>query len=124
MPLRYSFGQDRRLPNKAAFGRVFSKARRSRDRLFTVLYRANDAGGARLGMAIAKKNCPKAVARNRLKRIIRESFRQHQPTLGGLDFVVMNKPGAEKMNNNELFKSLALHWQHCQGSGQQGQEKH
>ena len=121
--MRFSFGQDRRLPNKEAYGRVFSKARRSRDQCFTVLYRDSGETVARLGMAIAKKNCPKAVARNRLKRIIRESFRQHQAALAGLDIVVMNKPGAENMNNSALFKSLDQHWQQCQQGRQQGQDK-
>ena len=75
----------------AAFGRVFKKANRSRDKLFTVLCRDNDAEIARLGLAISKKNCRAATARNRIKRIIRESFREHQAILSGLDVVRMNK---------------------------------
>ena len=76
-----------------------------------MLCRPNELGEARLGLAIAKKNCRLAVARNRLKRIIRESFRTHQASLGGLDIVVMNQQGAEALSNRELFDSLAAHWQ-------------
>ena len=109
LPGNHRFGRDRRLPDQAAFSRVFARARRSRDHCFTVLYRPGDHGG-RLGLAIAKKNCRKAVARNRLKRIIRESFRRQQAALRGLDIVVINKPGAENRSNAELFDSLAAHW--------------
>ncbi len=104
------FGRDRRLTEAQAFSRVFDRARRSRDHCFTVLYRPNGQRAARLGLAIAKKNCRRAVARNRLKRIIRESFRRQQAALRGLDIVVMNKPGAENRRNAELFESLAAHW--------------
>ncbi|MDX1507243.1 MAG: ribonuclease P protein component, partial [Woeseiaceae bacterium] len=72
---RHRFGKNRRLPDAAAFGRVFEKARRSRDTWFTVLSRDNELACARLGLAISKKHCKKATARNRLKRIVRESFR-------------------------------------------------
>lgn len=92
---------------------MFARAKRSRDGAFTILYRENDTGRARLGLVIAKKNCRLAVDRNRLKRIIRESFRAHQEALRGLDIVVMNKKGAEGLNKRQLFDSLAAHWQRC-----------
>jgi len=120
---RFPFGRAERLPDKAAFAQVFGNARRSRDRCFTILYCRNDRDEPRLGLAIAKKNCRLAVERNRLKRIIRESFRTHRTALGGLDFVVMNKPGAESMSNRELFDSLAAHWQRCRSAANRGQEK-
>lgn len=64
----------------------------------------------RLGLAISKKHAKRAVDRNRLKRIVRESFRQHQATLPAMDFVVMAKGGAQKLSNTELFDSLERHW--------------
>lgn len=119
----FSLDQTRRLRDKAAFDRVFAGASRSRDRCFTILYRKNGRRQARLGMAIAKKNCRLAVARNRLKRIIRESFRTQQARLSGLDIIVMNKRGAEQLSSQQLFESLAAHWQRCQGAPTSGQEK-
>jgi ribonuclease P protein component len=82
--------------------------------LFTVLYRSKDTPGARLGLAIAKKNSRFAVDRNRLKRIVRESFRVHRSQLGNLDIVVLNKPGTHKTSNAAVFDSLEKHWQRCQ----------
>ena len=112
----YRFRKDNRLLDAAAFGHVFKKASRSRDKWFTVLCRKNNREQARLGLAIAKKSCRQATARNRIKRIVRESFRQHQEQLAGIDVVVMNQPAAAAANNRQLFDSLAGHWQHCERS--------
>ncbi len=94
-----------------SYQRVFKKSKRSRDTLFTVLSRENRNKGARLGLAISKKNCRLAVQRNRLKRIVRESFRSHKDMLSGLDFVVMCQTAASRASNKKLFDSLAEHWQ-------------
>jgi len=107
------FGKNNRLLDAAAFGRVFQKASRSRDNLFTVLCRRNDEGAARLGLAISKKHCRQATKRNRMKRIIRESFRQQQASLTGLDIVVINQPAAASASNRQVFRSLESHWRRC-----------
>jgi len=97
-----------------SYGRVFKKASRSKDKLFTVLYRGNNLQCARLGLAVSKKNCRHATGRNRLKRIVRESFRKHRDKLGGKDLVVLNQAGTHKAENKALFASLASHWRRCQ----------
>jgi ribonuclease P protein component len=110
----YRLQKDNRLLDAAAFARVFKKATRSRDKWFTVLCRENEREGARLGLAISKKNCRHATGRNRIKRIVRESFRQHQALLSGLDVVVINQPAARGAGNAQLFDSIVGHWQRCQ----------
>ena len=102
----HRFGKHSRLLTAAAFDRVFEKATRSRDKWFTVLCRENDDGPARIGLAISKKHCRKATARNKIKRIVRESFRQHQAMLSGLDIVVINKPAAADAAREQLADSL------------------
>lgn len=42
-------------------------------------------------MVVAKRNVRLAVARNKIKRLVRESFRQEQQRLQGLDIVVVIK---------------------------------
>jgi ribonuclease P protein component len=108
----------------AAFTRVFENANRSRDKYFTVLSRANDGTTARLGLAISKKHCRKSTSRNTLKRIVRESFRQHQAELQGLDIVVINRPAATSATRRQLFDSLAGHWRRCrpENGARRGQE--
>jgi len=107
------FTKNNRLLDAADFGRVFDRATRSRDELFTVLCRRNKQSIARLGLAISKKHCRKATARNRIKRIIRESFRQQQALLAGLDVVVINRPGATAATSHQISDSLDRHWQRC-----------
>ena len=114
------FSRNHRLLDAAAFGHVFDKATRSRDKLFTVLCRRNQTNIGRLGLAISKKHCRLATARNRIKRIIRESFRQHQVLLTGLDVVVINQPAATTATRQELTDSLDKHWQRCSRAKTQG----
>lgn len=111
-----SFKRECRLIDKAAFNRVFKKAKRSRDPLFTVLYRHRENNHdkvARVGLAISKRHCKQSAGRNRIKRQVRESFRHHKCELAGLDIVVMNQPDAANASNRELTTSLANHWRRC-----------
>jgi ribonuclease P protein component len=96
---------------------VFRGAARSRDTYFTVLSTANGKRHARLGLAISKKQCRLATGRNRLKRIVRESFRRHQDVLAGRDLVVMAQAEAQAADNRTLFDSLEKHWQRVRRSG-------
>ncbi|WP_029132186.1 ribonuclease P protein component [Sedimenticola selenatireducens] len=105
-----SFGRDLRLLKPAEFQRVFQNSRRSSDRCFTVLFLANGKMNARLGTAVAKKILKRAVDRNRVKRLIRESFRLKQHDLAGLDLVVMCARGIDLSNIHQLRDSLDRHW--------------
>ena len=109
----YRFHKDNRLLDAAAYERVFKKATRSQDKWFTVLCRENNNEAARLGLAISKKHCRVATTRNRIKRIVRESFRLNQAMLAGLDVIVINRSAARTGNNRQLFDSLRDHWQKC-----------
>ena len=62
---------------------------------------------------MSKKRCRKATDRNRIRRIIRESFRHAQSGIEGLDVIVMNQPDAAAAGNRELFTSLEAHWARC-----------
>lgn len=104
------FPRRARLTGRNAFAAVFARPVKSGDRCFTVLTRPNDLAYPRLGLAIARKVAKSAVARNRIKRIVRESFRSHQRELGGLDCVVLGRTGVTERDNPALFASLERHW--------------
>lgn len=101
-----------RLTRSRDFQRVFAKPLRSGGKEILVLARANHLGGARLGLAVSRKRVPKAVCRNRIKRVVRDSFRHHCRELGGLDIVVLARPGLARVGNAELRRVLAEHWRH------------
>ncbi|MFT6094190.1 MAG: ribonuclease P protein component [Pseudohongiellaceae bacterium] len=64
-----------------------------------------------MGLVIAKKNVGKAVQRNRIKRLIRQSFRTLKPTLNNLDLVVLARKDADKLENQAIVDQLNQLWQ-------------
>jgi ribonuclease P protein component len=76
------------------------------NRFFKIFFAGNDKKNARLGIISSKKILPKAVDRNRVKRIIREAFRQHNIKTSKLDVVVMVR-SAYALESRKLNDSLA-----------------
>jgi len=100
-----------RLLKATEFKWVFDKAVRSSDQYFTVLARPNENEFPRLGLAISKKRARLAVTRNRLKRLIRESFRHKQHELVCANIIVLAGQHCSNANNSRLLQSLEKHWQ-------------
>jgi ribonuclease P protein component len=100
-----------RLPNRAAFTRVFRRNTRSADELFTVLARPSDSGSPRLGLAISVRAAGGGASRNRIKRLVRESFRLSRSQLPAADIVVMARPGIAARDNADIRASLGRHWE-------------
>jgi ribonuclease P protein component len=105
------FKPAQRLRQKTEFDRVYRDARRSADALFAIFARNTGAAAPRLGLAIAARIVGNAVRRNRIKRLIRESFRQHQHELPAVDLVVNARAGARDADNAAITRSLERHWQ-------------
>lgn len=62
-------------------------------------------------MAVSTRAAGNAVNRNRLRRLIRESFRMHREELPPVDLLVTAKPAARAAGNREIFESLEALWQ-------------
>jgi len=86
----------------------------------TLLATPNQLQHPRLGMAISRKVANKAVSRNRIKRVIRESYRHWQTRLDSLDIVILGRVGIAKQPSKELDAALELLWKQmiktCAGS--------
>jgi ribonuclease P protein component len=81
------FSAASRLSRKDGFDRVVQSENLS-DRHFKVYFVCNNERNSRLGIIAGKKILPRAVDRNRIKRIIRETFRRHGIRAQGVDVVV------------------------------------
>lgn len=105
-----SFPREARLLDAAGYGQVFKRNKRLANRYWIVLGHRSGSDQSRLGLAIAKKRAKRAVDRNRIKRIARESFRHNKVRLKGYDAVVMNKDHATTASAVELRQSLDTLW--------------
>lgn len=83
-----SFGMDRRLRRRADFDAAFARGSKRHGRLMSVFVVATAAKTTRLGIAASRK-IGGAVARNRAKRRIRETFRLSGLDQRGADIVVV-----------------------------------
>lgn len=101
----FNFSKAHRLKTKTEIDFVFSKAKKLENRSFLLLYRGNTLSNARLGIIIAKKKVPKAHDRNRIKRIIRETFR-NTCNLANVDIIFLARLGLAKIDNTTLSNDL------------------
>jgi ribonuclease P protein component len=108
----YPFRPEQRIRTSAGFQAVFdSSACKVALPQYLVLVRANTENKARLGFVIARKKVRFAVARNRIKRVVRNSFRLHQYDLPAVDIVFIARQGLDDFINTDLDKALTKTWQ-------------
>ena len=100
----------RRLVKAQQFKSVFKSSERFNS-FFLVFVKKNGLPESRIGLSVSKKYLPRAVDRNRAKRIIRESFRHVQGRLSGLDIVVVWKGQSQITNNYKLRQKIDNLWE-------------
>ncbi len=107
----YSFGKPLRLLKSAEFQAVFNNAPlRASHKNLLILAKPTNLDAPRLGLVIGKKNIRLSVQRNRVKRIIRETFRHQQEHLVGLDVIVLARGGLDGFNNLAMAVELNKQW--------------
>lgn len=77
-----------RLLRREQFTEALATRAAARRRYFTLFARPNGLPLARIGIIASKRVAPRAVDRNRAKRLVRETFRKLRHRLGGMDLVV------------------------------------
>jgi ribonuclease P protein component len=106
----YEFSRQYRLVNKHEFQSVFAKSNKAVQKSLLALYQPNQRSHARLGMIISKNHVRLSVHRNRLRRLIRESFRHRKEALKGLDIIVLMRSKWSPLNNAALRDDLDCLW--------------
>lgn len=76
------------------------------DKYFRIFFVRNDKKNARLGIIAGKRSLPGAVQRNRVKRAIREAFRQHRIKVQQIDLVVMVRCTDSQAAKSEDLETL------------------
>jgi ribonuclease P protein component len=90
-----------RVRARSEFTRVFDNSRRLAHPLLS-LHWMHDALPARLGLAVSRKVDPHAVGRNRIKRVLRDSFRRTRLQLPTGAYVLVARPAAARVENAAL----------------------
>jgi ribonuclease P protein component len=110
MPVDAGLPRSARVRTGAEYDRIFKDGRRNADPLLSLHWLRGDAP-ARLGLAVSRKVDPRAVGRNRIKRILRAEFRKHRHALPPGDYVLVARPAARACAPDALrmaFSSLLL----------------
>jgi len=108
MPVDAGLPRSARVRIGTDFDRVFSDGRRHADPLLGLHWLRTDTP-ARLGLAVSRKVDPRAVGRNRIKRILRAEFRKLRLGLPNGDYVLVARPAARTCEADALraaFSSL------------------
>ena len=105
-----NFSRRYRLIAASDFQKVFKAPNKIATPDLLFLYSENKQTHSRLGMAIAKKQLPLAVDRNRIKRLIRESFRKQRQHLTSIDVVVLARKSLINMDNTRVQEQLDILW--------------
>ncbi|HDS1815516.1 MAG: ribonuclease P protein component [Pseudomonadales bacterium] len=105
------FSREKRLLTPRHFKAVFdSPTGKVPGKNLLILARENGLDHPRLGLVIGKKSVKLAVQRNRLKRLMRDSFRLNQQMLAGLDIVIVARKGLGEVENPELHQHFGKLW--------------
>lgn len=89
---------------------MLAAGRRLNEPLLTAVVAAQGGTEARLGLALSGKAVPRAVDRNRIKRLARESFRANRERLPALDIVILARSGVARAPDAQLRETLDRLW--------------
>lgn len=101
-----SFPKEFRIRNRKDFATVFSEGARARSENFVLYSKPNGLGHPRLGVSVGKKASPSSVRRNRMKRMLREIFRNNKSAFFSNDVVVVVKNDVSDRKSGELLPEI------------------
>jgi ribonuclease P protein component len=111
MNTRHTFPRELRLLNAGDYRHVFDQAAyKIHGKGLLALARDNSQGHVRVGLVFSKKHMRRAVDRNRMKRLVRETIRLQQHRLPAVDIVVLARRGINELDNVMVHRQLHGMW--------------
>ena len=107
---KYTLSKKKRISGNNQFKAILADGYSARDGLLILYMSRNDCGYSRLGVTVGKIH-GNAVVRNRLKRLMREVFRQNQDQIPeDFDYLLLisHKKGKENQPTFEQMKKSFL----------------
>ena len=102
----HTFSKQRRVLKRSEFVRLSKINRKVYNQHFVALYHPGVTGRTRLGITVTK-TVGNAVARNQLKRYVREFFRRHYHMIqNDMDINIIVKAQASGIPSKEAYQSL------------------
>jgi ribonuclease P protein component len=102
----FSYPRCARILSKPEYDQVFNKGSVYKTPGLVAYSWKNNSDAARLGVITSKKSAKKAVDRNRIKRLCKNTFRLKRNLLLSKDFVILARPKAKHLSNQELVQCL------------------
>lgn len=102
----WAFPRTVRLRTKAVFRELNRSGSRLRSADLVVRYRINGLSHSRYGLTVSRR-VGNAVARNRVKRQLREAIRHHRHGIEGFDLVVIAKTSAAQLTHIEFQEQVS-----------------
>ena len=103
-----SYGRENRIARKVDFWKDRRRRKKFNTEHFILILRKNDKDAKRLGLVVGRK-VGGAVARNRVKRLIREFFRLNKEKMPeSSDLIVLAKENIEIKGYGEVFNELKV----------------
>ena len=99
--------KENRLKKKKDFEKLFKEGRSFREKLLVLKANKNNLGKSRFGFIVSKKVSKKAVARNKIRRQLREIVRKEINNYQkGFDVAIIALPGIELKSFKEIDQTL------------------
>ena len=104
--MKLNFTREDRLLKRHEFKKISKEGRRLDNGHFLIIYTKGQQARSRIGITVTKK-VGNAVARNRIKRLSREFFRQNRSKFKGTwDINIIAKKNAAHISTEQVFESL------------------